>query len=100
MVIPILLKYLRLLIISLIKGGVSVTRGNLNAVYSSNLFFLLWGYADYKYLTDSICYIMKESNGGITLEYIENYLEPWERENYFYTYAMAEKDRIKRENKK
>lgn len=37
---------------------------------------------------------MKMSNGGITLEYIENSMTPHERDEYWYLFMMMEKERL------
>ena len=60
----------------------------------STTFFMLWGYANPLNFLQMNCFIMKLSQGGITLDYIENYMTPYDRDQYWYTFMEIEKERV------
>jgi hypothetical protein len=59
-----------------------------------SIFFMLWGYIDPSYIMRKCAELMTLSKGGVTLEYIDHYMTPFERDEYWSTYYYMEKAKI------
>jgi len=60
----------------------------------NSIFFVLWEYINLYNIMRKIAELIKFSEGGVTLDYVENNLSPFDRDEYWTTFTLLKREEI------